>query len=61
MKDLIFHTGLTFFKIIGTETGNQSIVLATGVRVNSNLCVKRERPLIITYSHYSKDIVRYHF
>ena len=29
--------------------------------ITSHLSVKRERPLIITYSPYSKDITRYHF
>ena len=29
--------------------------------VTSHLCVKRERPLIITYSLYSENIIPYHF
>ena len=31
------------------------------VRATSHLCVKHERSLIITYSLYSENIMRYHF
>ena len=31
------------------------------LRATSHLCVKRERPLIITYSLYSENIIHYHF
>ena len=31
------------------------------IRATSHLCVKRERPLIITYSLYSESIIHYHF
>ena len=30
------------------------------VKDTSHLHVKRERPLAITYSHYSKDLIGYH-
>ena len=31
------------------------------IRATSHLCVKRERPLIITHSFYSENIMHYHF
>ena len=31
------------------------------VRVTTHLCLKRERPLMITYSLYSENIMHYHF
>ena len=31
------------------------------VRATSHLCVKRERPLIITYSLCSEDMMQYNF
>ena len=32
-----------------------------GLRATSHLCVKREQPLIITYSLYSENIMHYYF
>ena len=35
--------------------------MAVSLRATSHLCVKRERPLIITYSLYSENIMHDHF
>ena len=50
-------------KIYDVTTGHFIITAATRgtFRATSHLCVKRERPLIITYSLYSGNIINYHF
>ena len=37
------------------------LINAVCIRATSHLCVKRERPLIITYSLHSENIMHYHF
>ena len=36
-------------------------IIRLSLRATSHLCVKCERPLIITYSSYSENTMHYHF
>ena len=44
-----------------STSSHDELVVFTAFRAFSPLCVKHERPLIITYSLYSENILHYHF
>ena len=61
VKTCINHLQKQIKDDIRVETQASWEKFCNSVRATSHLCVKGERPLIITYSVYSENIMHYHY